>query len=104
MPFQKGQPRPANAGRKAGTASSKTLNVRQICERLGCDPFEGMARLANNPKSKPELRGRMYAELAQYCAPKLRAIEHTGKDGKDLFDIASVRAYAQSIPDEDTTP
>lgn len=29
----------------------------------------------------PELRGKMYAELANYDRPKLKAIEHTGVDG-----------------------
>ncbi len=29
----------------------------------------------------PELRGKMYAELATYVHTKLKAIEHTGKDG-----------------------
>lgn len=29
----------------------------------------------------PELRGKMYAELAQYVLPKRKAIEHTGPDG-----------------------
>ena len=30
----------------------------------------------------PELRGRMYAELAQFVAPKLKAIEHSGDAGQ----------------------
>jgi hypothetical protein len=31
-----------------------------------------------NKKAPLELRGRMYAELAQYIAPKRRATEHSG--------------------------
>ena len=38
-----------------------------------------MARIAMDENNAPELRGRMYAELAQYTAPKLRAIEHSGE-------------------------
>ena len=29
----------------------------------------------------PELRGKMLTELANYVHPKLKAVEHTGKDG-----------------------
>ncbi len=29
----------------------------------------------------PELRGKMHAELAQYVAPKRKAIDHTNSDG-----------------------
>ena len=37
-----------------------------------------MARLAMDPENSPELRGRMYSELAQYVYPKRKAIEHSG--------------------------
>ena len=29
----------------------------------------------------PELRGRMFSELAQYVAPKRKAVEHSSEDG-----------------------
>ena len=32
----------------------------------------------------PELRGKMYAEIAQYVLPKRKAIEHSGVDGEDI--------------------
>ncbi len=41
------------------------------------DPIEGMARIAMDEDNTPELRGRMYSELAQYVAPKRKAIEHS---------------------------
>ena len=34
-----------------------------------------------NEKHSSELRGRMYAELAQYVVPKRRAVEVSGTDG-----------------------
>ena len=34
-----------------------------------------------NRKNPVELRGRMYAELAQYVAPKRKALEHSGDAG-----------------------
>ncbi len=127
-------------GRQKGTPNAATRTVEEILDRLGCDPFEGMALIAMNlvpcgecrgkghkryklpeilqnqpcpclkgkkadPKCwmcsglgiqlaservcqscwndlmercAPELRGKMYAELAQYKAPKRKAIEHSG--------------------------
>ena len=37
-----------------------------------------MATIAADDSHSPELRGRMYSELAQYIAPKRKAIEHSG--------------------------
>lgn len=62
-------------GRVAGTPNRRTLEVTERLEALGCDPIEGMARIAMDMAAPLELRGRMYAELAGYVAPKRRAIE-----------------------------
>lgn len=62
-------------GRKAGTPNRRTVEVQQKLEALGCDPIEGMARMALDQKNPPELRARMYAELAHYVAPKRKALE-----------------------------
>jgi hypothetical protein len=51
-------------GRVAGTPNKRTREVAELLESLGCNPIEGMARIAMDPKHSPELRGRMYAELA----------------------------------------
>jgi hypothetical protein len=53
----------------------------KFLESLGCDPIEGMARIAMNEQHSPELRGRMYAELLAYMAPRRKAVEHSGGDG-----------------------
>lgn len=45
MPFVKGQPR--IAGRKKGTPNKSTQTVKEMLERLKCDPFEGMAMIAS---------------------------------------------------------
>jgi hypothetical protein len=36
-------------------------------------------------KTSPDLRGRMFAELAQYVAPKRKAIEHSSDGGGAVF-------------------
>ena len=70
-------------GRTAGTPNRKTTEVAELLGSLGCDPIAGMAAIAANQQNPPELRGRMYAELAQYVYPKRRAVDAnvTSSDG-----------------------
>ncbi len=70
-------------GRKKGAPNKRTQSVMEKLEALGCDPIEGMAKIAMNKKQKLgvrkdvpiELRAQMYKELAQYVAPKRKAAE-----------------------------
>lgn len=68
-------------GRTKGTPNRETRTVAAILEALKCNPIEGMARIAMDDKQRPELRGRMYAELAQYRYPKLKSLELSGPGG-----------------------
>lgn len=47
MPWPKGKPLPAGAGRKKGTPNRATRTVRETLDALGCDPFTGMAQIAS---------------------------------------------------------
>jgi hypothetical protein len=48
-----------------------------------------MARIAMDEAHAPELRGRMFAELAQYVAAKRKAVEVSGTDEHPIeFSIA----------------
>jgi len=73
-------------GRPKGSKNKTTLGVQEKLAAMGCDPIEGMAKIAaaayeeNNHK----LAGDMYKELAQYVAPKRKAIEVSGNDGGPL--------------------
>jgi hypothetical protein len=66
---------PKTGGRKKGTPNKATLTVAEKLEALGCDPIEGMARIAMNEKNSQETRGRYYSELAQYVCSKRKAVE-----------------------------
>lgn len=68
-------------GRHKGTPNKLTQTVREILAELNCNSIEGMALLAMDKNNTPELRGRMYAELAQYEYSKRRAVELSGIDG-----------------------
>lgn len=66
-------------GRQAGTPNKRTQEVIERLDALNCDPIEGMAAIAMDASNPPELRGRMFAELAQYIAPKRKAIEQSSE-------------------------
>ena len=51
---------------------------------MGCDPIAGMAAIATDEKQDIALRAAMYKELAQYVAPKRKAVEMSGPDGGEL--------------------
>lgn len=46
-----------------------------------------MAKLAINPDASLELRGKMYSELAQYVAPKRKAVEHSAGAGATVMGM-----------------
>lgn len=74
-------------GRKAGTPNRKTREVAELLAELGCDPIEGMARIAQNPKASLELRGRMYAEIAPYLYAKRKSVELTANATVSVAEI-----------------
>jgi hypothetical protein len=53
--------------------------VAERLEAIGCDPIEGMARIAMDIKTPIDIRAKLYSELAQYIAPKRKAIELSGE-------------------------
>jgi hypothetical protein len=50
-------------------------------EVLGCDPLEGLARIASDPNTDTALRARVYADLLPYLYPKRKAVEVSGPYG-----------------------
>lgn len=76
-------------GRQKGTPNKLSADIEEKLRALGCDPIAGMARIAlgfdENGERIPgvtvDLQARMHAELAQYIAPKRKAVEHSGPDG-----------------------
>lgn len=71
-------------GRKPGTPNRRTVELAERLEAFGCDPVAGMAQIAMDPRNPPELRGRMYAELAGYLYPKRKAVEMRTDDGPSV--------------------
>ena len=72
---------PKTGGRQRGTPNRKTHELAEKLEALGCDPIEGMARIAMAAETAPELKVRCYAELAQYIHAKRKAVEFGSDSG-----------------------
>lgn len=88
-------------GRQKGTPNKASAEAQDILDALGCNPIEGLARIANGEglsclvylnketgefveyEIKPSFDQRLnaYKELAQYVAPKRKAVEHSGSIG-----------------------
>lgn len=105
-------------GRTKGTPNKRAWDAREIADRLNCDPLEILLHIANNDhkalgykegtvkkvnlgieyeEELIQLKDRKDAakEAAKYVYPQLKAIEHSGKDGTDVFADAMVRAQAR---------
>jgi hypothetical protein len=64
---------------------------------LDCDPIEGMARIAVDEQAELGLRAQMYKELAQYIAPKRKAMAVTSEDGGPVKTEVTVSEWLESI-------
>lgn len=92
-------------GRPAGVPSKKQVDVLEQLRVLGCDPIAGMARIAVEAEKGTEkldkngnvvfvkdyaLAGQMYKELAQYVAPKRKAVEVSSQEIKDVSNHMTI--------------
>lgn len=117
-------PKPGQAVRK-GIPNKKSFDISEKLAALGCDPIEGMARIAIDAETafKNRLRelndgaeveipglykdlglaGSMYKELAQYVAPKRKAIEVSGDKDNPIaisLSLPQIRKMAKEFIDE----
>ena len=75
-------------GRLRGTPNRRTMDIQALLTRMGCDPIEGMAKIAMDCTNPVEIRARMYAELAQHVAPKRKAVQvDAGDANRVIFNI-----------------
>lgn len=93
-------------GRQKGTPNKKTNAIQDRLEELGCDPIEGMVRIGVQAEGAGEyaLAGTMYKELAQYIAPKRKAVEISAdsEDG-EVEAIGIVYAVKKAVGDVKVT-
>lgn len=62
--------------------SKHTFNLKSVADVLiehGLNPVEEILKVM--PQLEPDVAARLHAELLQYVQPKLKSVEHTGKNG-----------------------
>lgn len=87
------KPGERRGGRQKGTPNKRTQAVTKILATVGCDPIEGMARIAMDETAELGIRAQMYKELAQYVAPKRKAVQITGEDGGPIKSEVTLTAW-----------
>ncbi len=100
MTFKAGQSGNSN-GRPKGSRNKQNLAVTDRLEALGCDPIEGMARIAMDEKVDLSIRAQMFKELAQYTAPKRKAVEMKAEGEISLVDV--IRSIEERRDQEPTS-
>lgn len=97
--MSKGGARPGS-GRPKGKANKRTQEIQERLDALDCDPIEGMAMIANDTSLDHGLRLQAMKELAQYVAPKRKAVDmSTTFDGSVNIEVVRF----SDIEDEDTS-
>lgn len=86
-------------GREKGTLNRRTHDVMEKLEQLGCDPIEGMARIALQAEAGGDmsLAAMMYKELAPYVAPKRKAVEVSQTSDLDGYDYEAALVRRQEL-------
>ena len=78
MPFQKGHPQ--FGGKQKGCKHKITREVSVLLDKLGCNPIEGLARIATTTKDH-RIAAHCYGQLAKYVHPQLQSVQVTGAGG-----------------------
>jgi len=71
-------------GRRAGTPNRRTAQLTERLAELGCDPLEGLARIAADPTTESSLRVRIYADLLPFVYPKRKAVELAAEGASEI--------------------
>ena len=96
----------AGAGRKKGTPNKRTTKaaktIQETIDRIGCDPLEAMLEIAIQAKNEGDLSLSLsaYKELAQYVAPKRKAVEVSG-DVDNPLAVTNIELVAPDIESKD---
>ena len=77
-------------GRKLGTPNRATADVIAKLEALGCDPIEGMARVAMDEGKHPRAARQDVRRIGLLHPPKRKAIDHSS-DGSMSGGVTGIR-------------
>lgn len=100
------KPGERRGGRAPGVPNRRTLELTERLTDLGCDPLEGLAKIAADPSTDVVLRARVYADLLPYLYPKRKAIELSMErqnlfDGVPLADVLRIKERLTALVRKD---
>ena len=89
------------AGRKAGAKTKRTQEIAAKASAEGITPLEVMVGAMREAweRNDKDAAARFAKDAAPYMHPRLAAVEHTGKDGKDLIPDVPAKDVARAILD-----
>lgn len=93
------KPGERRGGRQKGTPNKKTQTMLEKFEEMKCDPLKGMMKIAEQAMDEGDMQlaGQMYKELAQYVAPKRKAMELTGDKEKPVTVANKIELVAPNV-------
>lgn len=102
--FRKGEPRPANAGRRKGTPNKATVRKREMraaIQASGKDPMTFFAEVLSNPDNPFDARFDAAKELLPFMHPRLASIESRrgGKTHEERLEQARQMLQRRNIID-----
>ena len=95
--FKKGQPRPPNAGRRAGVPNRLTRNLGEVFENRGVNPAERLLDLM--PSLDPAKQADLWMRLLDFVWPRRKAIETTAPETAQADTKAFVEEIRKAIND-----
>lgn len=97
MAFKKGEPRPANAGRKKGSANVATAARARAVEESGLTPLEFMVDVMRNEAYPIDFRLDAAKAASPYIHPKLSSIEMKGDPNAPVEVHHTIDAFTGRI-------
>jgi hypothetical protein len=98
MPFQRGQPRPSNAGRRAGTPNRASSDFREKVLRSGLSPVDFLCQTFRDPEQPMHLRVDAAKSIIPYIYPKLSNVDVHSRGGLPL--VVQVLRFSADAPVE----
>ena len=88
---------PKTGGRREGIPNRASLELRQKLAKMGCDPAEGLATIAQDPKTPLPLKLQAFTTLMPYMYPKTRILENAEPEGARINIGKMTREQALDI-------
>ena len=89
------------AGRPVGSKNKRTQEIQDRLDDLGVDPIEGLAMIVKDPNNSSELKFQCLKELAQYVAPKRKAVDvNQVSTGEMTIEVVK---FSDDFEDQNTT-